>query len=161
MTTPAPHGGFRGASGAARVLVVVYAILALGATGRSAVQLLTHAGDAPLAYGLSAFAAVVYVIATVALVARGRVAHAVASIAIGVELAGVLVIGSISLLRPDLFPADTVWSGFGRGYLFVPLVLPLLGIAWLETQHTAARRAADGRTASHRTMARTTDARHH
>lgn len=138
--------GFRGASGAARVLVVVYAILAIGATGRSAVQLLTHASDAPLAYGLSAFAAVVYVIATVALVARGRIAHLVAAVAIGIEFAGVLIVGTISILRPDLFPADTVWSGFGRGYLYIPLVLPLVGIAWLETQ---------------RRTARTIDARHH
>lgn len=138
------------------MLVTVYAILAIGATGRSAVQLLTHASAAPFAYGLSAVAALVYLAATIALVAPGHTARVVAAAAIGLEFAGVLVVGSLSLLRPDLFPADTVWSGFGRGYLFVPLVLPLLGIAWLET-----KRAASGRGARGRSMARTVDARHH
>jgi cytochrome bd-type quinol oxidase subunit 2 len=117
--------------------VVVYAILALAATGRSAFQIATKFSEAPVAYSLSAAAAVVYVVATIALVARGRTAFRLAVIAIGFELVGVLVVGAISLLDPALFPDDTVWSRFGQGYLFIPLVLPVLGLLWLRRVRAA------------------------
>ena len=39
--------------------------------------------------------------------------------------------GVLSVIDPVLFPADTVWSFFGRGYVFIPLVLPILGMLWL------------------------------
>ena len=42
-----------------------------------------------------------------------------------------VVVGALSLLTPELFPRDTVWSRFGSGYGFVPLVLPALGLFWL------------------------------
>lgn len=148
---------FGGASGSARVLVAVYGILTLAATGRSAVQIIGRFHEAPLAYTLSALAALVYGLATVALIAPGRIWFRVAATTIAFELAGVLLIGAVSTLRPDLFPADTVWSGFGRGYGYIPLVLPLLGIAWLETQHRQAQR----RTQAQRTETRNADARHH
>jgi hypothetical protein len=115
-------------SGFTRVLVAVYGILALAATGRSFYQIVTKFDEAPLAYALSGVAAVVYILATVALVAPGRVWFRVAWLAIGFELLGVLVVGVISVAIPELFPADTVWSQFGRGYGFVPLVLPILGL---------------------------------
>lgn len=115
-----------------RLLVVVYAVFALSATARSGVQLFTAAGEAPLAYGLSAFAAVVYVVATVALARPGPVATRVAWAAVLTELAGVLAVGTLSYARSDLFPEATVWSHFGSGYGYVPLVLPFLGLAWLR-----------------------------
>ncbi|MEY4476812.1 MAG: hypothetical protein RJA31_316 [Actinomycetota bacterium] len=115
--------------GNARVLVVVYGVLALAATGRSVYQLITKFEDAPLAYSLSAVAAVVYIVATIAL-ARGSRKLAVASMLF--ELIGVLVVGAISLVLPDLFPHDTVWSNFGQGYLWIPLALPILGLWWLS-----------------------------
>ncbi|MFC6357337.1 hypothetical protein [Luethyella okanaganae] len=118
-------------SGVGRVLIVVYGILALAATGRSFVQTATRFDEAPLAYSLSALAAVVYIVATVALVARARVWYRVAWLTIGFEAVGVLVVGTLSLVNPELFPHDTVWSVFGRGYLFVPLLLPALGMWWL------------------------------
>jgi hypothetical protein len=126
------------AVGAGRVLVVVYAILALAATGRSAFQILSKFDTAPLAYALSAVAAVVYIVATVALIARGDGAYRAASAAIGFELAGVLVIGTLSVVDPQLFPDDTVWSQFGRGYLFIPLVLPIVGLGWLWKRRPSA-----------------------
>ncbi|MGK9148660.1 hypothetical protein KXS11_13615 [Plantibacter flavus] len=113
------------------VLVAVYGILALAATGRSVVQITTKFEEAPLAYVLSALAAVVYILATVSLVARGDVWRNIAWITISFELVGVLVVGALSLLDPALFPHDTVWSVFGRGYVFIPLVLPILGLWWL------------------------------
>jgi hypothetical protein len=124
-------------TGIGRVLIVVYGFLALAATGRSAVQILTKFDEAPLAYSLSALAAVVYILATVALIAPGRSAashvawYRLAWATISFELLGVLVIGILSLADPALFPHDTVWSVFGRGYVFVPLILPVLGMLWL------------------------------
>nr|WP_143193282.1 hypothetical protein [Saccharothrix sp. CB00851] len=112
------------------MLIAVYGIFALAATSRSAVQIATRFDQAPLAYALSAFAAVVYILATVAL--AGTVPRPIAYLACGVELAGVLIIGAASLAFPDAFPDATVWSDFGGGYLFIPLVLPVLGLLWLR-----------------------------
>lgn len=121
-------------TGIGRVLVIVYAVMALAATGRSFVQIVRQFDDAPLAYSLSAGAAAVYVLATLALVfARRPGWYTVAWVAIVFELTGVLVVGALSVFLPDLFPHDTVWSMFGRGYLFIPLVLPVFGIWWLRT----------------------------
>lgn len=118
-------------SGFGRVLVVVYGIFAVAATARAGVQLLRDWHEAPLAYGLSAFAAVVYVVATVALARGGPVARRVAWCAVGVELVGVLAVGTLSLVDAAAFPRATVWSGFGQGYGYVPLVLPFVGLWWL------------------------------
>jgi hypothetical protein len=117
--------------GARRVLVAVYAVFALAAGARAAVQLATRFDEAPVAYLLSALAAVVYVVATIAL-ARGPAGRRVALAAISVELVGVLVVGTLSLVDPAAFPDETVWSGYGRGYLFIPLVLPVLGLLVLR-----------------------------
>ncbi|MDO8107979.1 hypothetical protein Q6348_12310 [Isoptericola sp. b441] len=120
------------ATGPGRVLVAVYGLLAVAASARSAVQIATDLAAAPLAYLLSAVAAVVYVVATVAL-ARGRGAwRAVAWAAVSVELAGVLTVGTLSIVRSDLFADATVWSDYGQGYGYVPLVLPMLGMWWLR-----------------------------
>ncbi|GAA4059837.1 hypothetical protein [Agromyces indicus] len=130
-TEPAAHPGRM--SGIGRVLVAVYAVLALAATGRSFTQIVQRFDEAPLAYTLSALAAVVYVIATIALVRPGRTSYRVAWATIVFEFMGVIVVGTLSIIRPDLFPDATVWSFFGMGYLFIPLVLPPLGMWWLAT----------------------------
>ena len=119
-------------SGPGRVLVAVYAVFALAATARAGVQIATKFTEAPVAYLLSALAAVVYLVATVALARSGPRARRVAFVACSVELAGVLIVGTLSLVWPDAFPDETVWSAFGRGYGFVPLVLPILGLLWLR-----------------------------
>jgi len=119
-------------TGIGRVLVVVYGIMALAATGRSFVQIAEKFDEAPLAYTLSAASAVVYILATLALVfAGGRPWYRVAWVAISFELAGVLIVGTLSLVLPELFAHPTVWSWYGMGYLFVPLVLPFFGLWWL------------------------------
>lgn len=125
--SPPRHTG----SGPGRALVAVYAVLALAATGRAVVQLVRDPAQAPLAFGLSALAGVVYAVATVALARGDRVSRIVAWCACGFELVGVLVVGVLSLVHPELFPRAAVWSGFGQGYGWVPLVLPLLGLTWL------------------------------
>jgi len=131
------------AVGVGRVLIAVYAVLALAATGRSVFQILEQFDEAPLAYTLSALAAVVYIVATVSLIRRGRTSYAVAWATISFELAGVLIVGLVTVLDPELFPDDTVWSWFGRGYGFVPLVLPVLGILWLLRSRPAVAAEAD------------------
>lgn len=118
--------------GFGRVLVVIYAVFALAATARSAVQIATRFDEAPVAYTLSAVAAVIYIIATVALARGDRTSHRVATVAITIELVGVLAVGVLSLVLPSDFPRASVWSTFGSGYLFIPLVLPLVGLWWLR-----------------------------
>ncbi|MFC0860691.1 hypothetical protein ACFHYQ_00115 [Sphaerimonospora cavernae] len=115
-------------AGPGRVLVAVYGVFALAASARAAVQIATKFAEAPLAYLLSAFAAAVYIVLTVAL-ARGASRSAVAACVI--ELAGVLIVGTLSLADARAFPHATVWSGYGSGYGFVPLVLPVIGLVWL------------------------------
>lgn len=137
-------------SGPGRMLVAVYAIFALAAGARAGVQIATNFGDAPVAYALSALAAAVYVLATVALALGGRTSFRVAVAACTVELAGVLVVGTLSLADPAAFPDETVWSGYGRGYGFVPLVLPVLGLLWLRrtARSGGGTRAGGGRPAA-------------
>jgi hypothetical protein len=140
QTLARPRGSRR-MSGAGRVLVVVYGILALAATGRSVFQILDRFGDAPIAFSLSALSALVYIVATIALIARQGIWYRIAWVTIGFEFVGVVVIGSLTLFWPealglhsvDPFGQDsTVWSVYGAGYLFVPLVLPVLGMLWLS-----------------------------
>ncbi len=119
------------ARGPGRVLVAVYAVFAISAGARSGVQVAQSFSAAPVAYSLSVVAAIVYLLATVSLAGRGPRPRPTAWLAVGLELAGVLVVGVLTLARPGLFPDQTVWSGFGAGYGYVPLVLPLLGLAWL------------------------------
>jgi hypothetical protein len=132
-------------TGIGRVLIAVYGVLALAATGRSFVQIVSKFDEAPLAYTLSALAAVVYIVATIALINRGTTWYRVAWITIGFEMLGVLVIGTLSLVDAELFPHDTVWSFYGRGYLFIPLVLPILGMWWLA-RHAPERTGRTKRT---------------
>lgn len=125
-------------AGPGRVLVGVYGLFALAAGARAGVQIATRFDEAPVAYLLSALAAAVYLAATVGLARSGRAGRRTALVCCSVELVGVLTVGSLSLLTPDTFPDATVWSYYGRGYGFVPLVLPVLGLLWLR--RTAAPR---------------------
>ncbi len=118
--------------GPGRVLVALYGVFALAAGARAAVQLATRFDEAPVAYLLSAFSAVVYLVATVGLARGGRSGRRTAVVACGVELVGVLVVGTLSLADRAAFPDATVWSGFGQGYGFIPLALPVLGLLWLR-----------------------------
>ena len=119
-------------TGPGRLLVAVYAIFALSASARAGVQIATKFGHAPVAYLLSAFAAVVYILATVTLAAGSPTARRIAVLSCSVEFVGVLAVGTWSLVDPATFPDATVWSGYGSGYGFVPLVLPVFGLLWLR-----------------------------
>jgi hypothetical protein len=114
-----------------RVLTFVYGLFALAASARAGVQIATKFDEAPLAYLLSALAAVVYIVATACL-ARGTTAARRAAIGCcAFEFVGVVIVGTASLADKGAFPDETVWSGFGAGYGFIPFVLPLIGLWWL------------------------------
>ena len=125
-------------TGAGRVLIAVYGLFALAATSRAAVQLATRYAEAPVAYLLSALAGVIYLVATFTLARGGQTSRRVAWAAIVLELVGVLTVGTLSLADPAAFPRATVWSVYGIGYGFVPLVLPVLGLLWLTRTRPAA-----------------------
>jgi hypothetical protein len=140
-TNPEPSSPRRRMSGVGRVLVFVYGVLALAATGRSVFQIIDRFHEAPVAFTLSALAAVVYIVATVSLVAPGRSWYRVAWITITFELLFVLTVGTLSIVDAALFPRDTVWSYYGLGYLLVPLVLPVLGLLWLSRHRPRTEKA--------------------
>ena len=123
--------------GPGRLVVALYGLLALAATGRSVLQIVEYFHRAPVSYLLSALAAAIYIVATIGL-ARGTAASVrLATVAIIVELIGVLVVGMVSYAAPAAFPDKTVWSHFGQGYGYVPLVLPVLGLLWIRRNRRA------------------------
>jgi hypothetical protein len=122
--------------GVGRLLIAIYAIFAISATARASYQLIREFDQAPLAYSLSAISALVYVLATISLTKQQAKWQRIAKITIWFELIGVIVVGTLSLLLPDLFAHPSVWSGFGVGYAFIPLLLPVLGLIWLR-KHNA------------------------
>jgi hypothetical protein len=119
-------------TGPGRLLIAVYGLFALSASARAGVQIATNFHHAPVAYLLSAFAGVVYILATVTLANGSPTARRIAVVSCSVELVGVLAIGTWSILDRATFPDATVWSGYGSGYGFVPLVLPVFGLLWLR-----------------------------
>ncbi|ALE05320.1 hypothetical protein AL755_07305 [Arthrobacter sp. ERGS1:01] len=139
-TTPVTDAPTPGrTTGAGRLLITVYGVFAISATARAGFQIATQFNEAPVAYLLSAFAAVVYIVATISLARPGRKWALTATAAICVELLGVLVVGILSVADSAAFPHATVWSGFGKGYGYVPLILPLVGLWWLYRHRAAAK----------------------
>ncbi|GIG40003.1 hypothetical protein [Cellulomonas phragmiteti] len=116
-------------TGAGRLLVAVYGVLALAASARGLYQVGTKLQEAPVAYVLSLVAGLVYAVATYAL---ARDLRTLAWSAVVFEVVGVLTVGTLSLVDVGDFPDETVWSQFGAGYGYVPLVLPLVGLWWLR-----------------------------
>jgi hypothetical protein len=123
--------------GPGRLIVSLYGLFTVAAGSRSLYQLIAQYDRAPLAYALSAVAAVVYAFILVTLVRGGESARRIGIVCCALELAGVLVVGTLTVVAPSLFHDRTVWTWYGMDYLFVPLALPVTGILWL-------RRAAPG-----------------
>ncbi|WP_190073861.1 hypothetical protein [Streptomyces lanatus] len=123
-------------SGPGILLVWLYGVMVVGAVSRSAYQIATEFDRAPLAYSLSAVAGVVYGFITYTLVRGGETARRAALVCCAAELAGVLIVGTWTLVDPSAFPDATVWSDYGMGYLFIPVLLPLSAIYWLRRART-------------------------
>ena len=121
-------------SGGHQVLLAVYALFTLAAGARSLVQLATRADEAPVAYTLSLAAALTYALGWVAIRRASEGRTGFASRMLWVELAGVVTVGTLSLVEDDWFPDASVWSGYGIGYGFVPAVLPVAALLWLRAQ---------------------------
>lgn len=122
------------------LLMVAYAVLGLAATGRSTVQILDRFSEAPLPYAVSAVSAVIYIVIAVAL---WRGWHTVALWGTVFELTGVLVVGTLGYVRPEWWADQTVWTGYGSGYGWVPLVLPVVALTLLVRERRS--RHADAR----------------
>lgn len=137
-----PHADAPRTDGLGRVLITVYLILALAATLRAVYQIVAKFDEAPVAYSLSLASGVVYIVATIALMRREGIWRVIAWAALVFEFAGVLIVGALSLVIPEWFAHDSVWSFFGMNYFWIPLVLPVLGMIWLRRD---ARRAAQAR----------------
>jgi hypothetical protein len=139
-TAPARADG-RLVRGPGMLLVWLYGVMSVGAVSRSLFHVFTDFDEAPLAHGLSAAAAAVYAFITYTLVRGGETARRAALVCCAAELAGVLIVGTWTVLDPSAFPDDTVWSAYGRGYVFLPVLLPVTGMLWLRR----ARREAAAR----------------
>jgi hypothetical protein len=118
--------------GIGRLLIVFYAVFAVSSTARASFQILTKFEQAPLAYSLSLVSALVYILATVSLAKSGRSWRQIALASVIFELIGVLAVGALSFSAPELFAHPSVWSGFGAGYGYIPLALPILGLIWIS-----------------------------
>jgi hypothetical protein len=113
------------------VIGIAYTVLAIAALSRSAYQAATGVatGRAVAAVTLSALAGVVYLVAAIAL-RRGSTG----SVRLGrrclfIELLGVIAV-SLAELAVGGFGRAAVWSGFGVGYGYLPVLLPIAGL-WL------------------------------
>lgn len=117
--------------GNGRLLIAVYGIFALSATARASYQLFRKFDEAPIAYSLSLVSAITYILVTVSLARQSGRLASVAKPLVIFELIGVVSVGILSLASPELFKHPSVWSEFGIGYGFLPLILPILALFWL------------------------------
>jgi hypothetical protein len=128
----APGSNPKRSLGVGRLLIVFYAVFAVSSSARASFQILTKFDEAPIAYSLSLLSALVYILATISLAKAGKRWRQIALWSVLFELVGVLAVGTLSFLAPELFGHPSVWSGFGSGYGYIPLVLPILGLAWIR-----------------------------
>lgn len=134
---PGKPGRTRLIGGPGMLLVWLYGVMVVGAVSRSVVQIATEFDKAPLAYSLSAVAGLVYGFITYSLVRGGERARRAALVCCAAELAGVLIVGTWTLADPSAFPDATVWSDYGMGYLFIPVLLPITAMFWLRRSRKA------------------------
>ncbi|WP_328559484.1 hypothetical protein [Streptomyces coelicoflavus] len=137
VATEEKQAGQRLISGPGILLVWLYGVMVVGAVSRSVYQIATELDRAPLAYSLSAVAGVVYGFITYTLVRGGERARRAALVCCAAELVGVLTVGTWTLVEPSAFADATVWSDYGMGYLFIPVLLPLSALYWLRRARTA------------------------
>lgn len=107
------------------LLIVAYSVLALAALGRSSFQIATKFADAPVPYTVSAASAVLYVVIAVAL---WKSKEKLAIVGSTIELAGVTIVGTLGYIESSWWPDETVWTGYGSAYGWVPLLLPIVAL---------------------------------
>lgn len=127
------------ASTTGKILGISYPVLALSTGARALYQLFLKEGVTNyLAPSLTAVAAAVYLIAAVGFTVQKKWAWWVSLIALAFETLMVLLVGTLSLVIPDVI-GSTAWGHFGADYAFFPLIQPVLGLIWLL--HPQTRRA--------------------
>lgn len=120
---------------AADALRFVYGLWAVAALSRALYQYVFRHPPSFVPTHISALVGALYVAIIVGLGRRGRGWWWLTLALLLAELAGVLVVGTIDVIWHP-FPYATVWSGYGAGYVFVPLVLPLAGLWWMLRRQT-------------------------
>jgi hypothetical protein len=121
--------------GGADALAFFYGLWAVAALSRAGYQYLVRRPDDFTPTHISLFVGALYVLIIIALRRRSPHAWWSALLLLWVELLGVLLVGTIDVLWQP-FPYSSVWSAYGAGYLFMPLVLPLAGLVWLVRRET-------------------------
>jgi hypothetical protein len=113
------------------ILGFSYPLLALSTGARGLYRLFFKPGVTNhLGPALSVLAALVYLIAAVGFFRRTPRWWRIAVAALTFEALLVLVVGTLSIVVPDL-TGSTALEYFGRDYGFFPLIQPFLGLIWL------------------------------
>lgn len=122
---------------AADALAFFYGLWSFSALGRSTYEyFFKNPRPANLVPAhLSTFVGVLYIFIIVGLRQRSPRAWWITLALLAIELAGVLIVGTIDVVWHP-FPYATVWSNYGIGYFFMPLVLPFLGLTWILRRET-------------------------
>ncbi len=131
-------------------LIVCYAVLGLAALGRSSVQISTKLSEAPVPYLVSGVSAVLYALIALALWRRW---DTVALAGTSVELLGVVAVGTLGYTESAWWPDETVWTGYGSAYGWVPLILPIVALVLLVRERRALARRDDAADAAARSDA--------
>lgn len=108
-----------------RGLTLLYLFWATALCSRAIWQYMTRSGNL-LPTHLSLIAGIIY-LAIVVWAWQGRRKRLIAGLI--VELIGVMVISISEFIWP--LPYASAWSGFGSGYLYMPIILPILGLVHL------------------------------
>jgi hypothetical protein len=120
---------------ASDVLMFFYGLWSFSALGRSSYEYFFKQTDNLVPAHLSTFVGALYILIIVGLRRRSPRWWWITLLLLIVELAGVLIVGTIDVVwRP--FPYATVWSNYGIGYFFMPLLLPFAGLAWMLRRET-------------------------
>jgi len=114
------------------ILAISYPLLALSTGVRALYQTFTIGGIGP---ALSGIAALCYLTATLGFAYRKGWAWRLSLAALAFETAMTLVVGSLSLIYPELI-GRTVWRHFGADYGYFPLFQPIIGLLWLVWPET-------------------------
>lgn len=127
---PPPPATFTSVAGT--ILGISYPVLAFSTGVRAIYQLFFKEGVSDyVGPGLTAVAALVYLLATIGFAYRRNWSWYLSVVALLFEVALVIVVGGLSLFRPDSF-ANTSWRYFGVDYAFFPFIQPFLGLVWLS-----------------------------
>ncbi len=121
--------------GASDALALFYGLWAVSALGRALYQYIVRRPPDLTPTHISAFVGALYLLIIIGLRRRSPRAWWATLALLGIELAGVLLVGTVDVVwRP--FPYASVWSGYGAGYFYMPLILPIAGLWWLLQRET-------------------------